>query len=144
MSGVSIFLEVMRLRLKEKVSNIYLEQAHRRWMVDINDDCTDIMAEMGKAQRREVEKEKRNVLATLFLSIYDFKSEELQRDLTKLIMLDLAEVDNIPMEERRKLLRVLWESAKILMGDGNYSALLNEIERIVSFNRKYFEDWDLP
>lgn len=126
------------MALKDRLTNEFLDKAHKRWRTDINADVSDIVLDMKAAEMQLVEKEKQNILLTWMMSLYSYDAVRLQRDITKMITLKPFEEPSA--EESKKLLRVLWNSTQMMFPDMDYTQLLNEIERFSLFNRKYPDD----
>ncbi len=120
----------------------YLEEARTYWRENgIDADITHIAAKMHEETHHTIEREKRNIIATWFCSLYDYDHISLQTDITKCIIFE--QKDNFPAKEKRKLLRVLWSSVQVLFPNMDYTSLLNEIERMAEFNRSVVEE-DFP
>ena len=130
------------MALKDRLTNIFFEEAHKRWREDIDADVMDILIKMKEHEIQSVEKEKQNILLTWMLSLYRYDSEKLQRDITKLIA--LKPCTEASPAECGKLLRVLWNSTQMLFPDMDYTKLLNEIQKLAQFNRKYPDDGSSP
>lgn len=130
------------MALRDRITNSFLDKAHNRWRTDINADVSDIVLDMKEAEQQKVEKEKQNMLLTWMLSLYGYDAERLQRDVTKLFT--LKPFEELDKEESKKLLRVLWNSTKMMFPDMDYTHLLNEIEKFSLFNRKYPDDGSSP
>lgn len=130
------------MALKDKISDKFMERAHKRWRENIDADITDILIEMQESKNQLVEKEKLNMLLTWMLSMYRYDAERLQRDITKVIA--IKPYTEVSPEEAKKLLRVLWISTQLLFPEMDYSFLLNEIENFALFRRKYPDDGSSP
>lgn len=50
------------MALKDRLTNDFLDKAHKRWRTDINADVSDIVLDMKEAEIQLVEKEKQNIL----------------------------------------------------------------------------------
>ena len=75
------------MALKDRLTNSFLDKAHKRWRTDINADVSDIVLDMKATEKQLVEKEKQNILLTWMMSLYSYDAERLQRDITKLLTL---------------------------------------------------------
>lgn len=122
----------------------FFDRVRERLQVDINADISDIIEEVKRYNAYGRDRIKCNIISTWFLSLYDYDAEGLHRDITKMVVLE--PVNDIPKADKKKLLKALWVSTQGLMGGNDYTILLNEVNRIVEYNRKYPEtdDDDLP
>lgn len=123
----------------------FFDRMRERLQVDINADISDILDDVKRYNAYGRDRIKCNIISTWFLSLYNYDAETLHRDIIKMIVLE--PVDDISKADKRKLLKALWVSTQGLMGGNDYTMLLNEVNRIIEFNRKYPEtddDGDLP
>ena len=130
------------MALKDRLTNSFLDKAHKRWRIDIDADVSDIVIDMKEAEMQLVEKEKQNILLTWMMSLYSYDAVRLQRDITKMITLKPFEEPSA--EESKKLLRVLWNSTQMMFPDMDYTKIFNEIEKFSLFNRQYPDDGSSP
>ena len=59
------------------------------------------------------------------MNLYDCNNIQLQKDITKLIIIQPF-IDDFPPDEKRKLLRILWSVIQSMYED-DWSEVLNEI-----------------
>lgn len=119
----------------------YFNTAKERWMLQGFDaDITDILNECRGSIRGKVSRDKVNILTSFLIQLYDYNHIELQKDVTKLILLEPTQ--EYSMKDKRKLLGILWSTIQRL-SDDDLSLILNEINRLAEWNKANNEE-DFP
>lgn len=120
----------------------YFDMAKKRWREQGFDaGIEDILEEYRADKCRQIASNKVNVLTTFLMNLYDCNNIQLQKDITKLIIIQPA-IDDFPPDEKRKLLRVLWSVIQSMYED-DWSEVLNEINLLAEWDRRN-KDEDYP
>ena len=118
--------------------HVLLEDARRRLRDDIDADLSDIAAKLYDQNEKTEKRIRSNILCTWFVgSLYNYDYERAKRALTKCITLEPDKP--VDPQDADKLLMVLWQSCKLLFKD-DFSALFDEIERVIETNKAFDED----
>lgn len=127
--------------LVDASQNRYFNMAKERWMSQGFDaNITDILNECRGSIRDKVSRDKVNILTSFLIQLYDYNHIELQKDVTKLILLEPTQ--EYSMKDKRKLLGILWSTIQRLSGD-DLSSILTEINRLAEWNKANNEE-DFP
>lgn len=102
-------------------------------------DFRDIENEIREQHRKDNSRIRCRLIKTQLLGLYEQDAEALQKDLTKLIMLEPA-TPQISRVYQRELLMVLWSSAKSSLSDLECDSVVQEIQHMVELNRKYAKE----
>lgn len=118
--------------------HVLLEDARRRLRDDIDADLSDIAVKLYDQNEKTEKRIRSNILCTWFVGcLYNYDYERAKRALTKCITLEPDKP--VDPQDADKLLMVLWQSCKLLFKD-DFSALFDEIERVIETNKAFDED----
>lgn len=99
----------------------------------------DIEDELRELIRKDNSRIRCRIIKIQVLSLYEQDAEALEKDITKLIVLEPA-IPKIAKEHKRELLRVLWASAKNSLSDLECDSVVQDIQHMAELNRKYAKD----
>lgn len=118
--------------------HVLLEDARRRLRENIDADLKDIAVELYNQNEKTEKRIRSNILCTWFVGcLYNYDYERAKRALTKCITLEPDKP--VDPQDADKLLAVLWQSCKLLFKD-DFSALFDEIDRVIETNKAFDED----
>lgn len=122
--------------------NKYFDMAKKRWREQGFDaGIEDILEKYRAAMCRQIASNKVKVLTTFLMNLYDCNNIQLQKDITKLIIIQPF-IDDFPPDEKRKLLRILWSVIQSMYED-DWSEVLNEINFLAEWDKRN-KDEDYP
>ena len=115
--------------------------ARERWREQGFDaDITDILDKYREATNKVIRRNKVSVITTFLIQFYGYNHVELQKDITKIILLEPS--DAFEPKERKKLLTILWYTIQNLYED-DWADVLNEVNRLAEWNKANNEE-DFP
>lgn len=127
------------MALIDRASDVYFDRARERWKQEGFDaDITDILEDYRAEINRKIKRDKVNVLSSFLINLYDYDHDSLQLDITKLIVLQPKR--EFPVEDKRKLLQILWSTIQMLYED-DWSEVLNEVNRLGEWARANPEEF---
>lgn len=127
--------------LIDRTRDKFFDMARERWREQgFNADIVDILDSYREETNKVIKRNKVSVITTFLIQLYGYNHVELQKDITKIILLEPS--DAFEPKDRKKLLTILWYTIQNLYED-DWADVLNEINRLAEWNKANKEE-DFP
>lgn len=127
--------------LVDRACDRFFDMARERWRKQGFDaSIIDILDKYREETNKVIRRNKVSVITTFLIQLYDYNHVELQKDITKIILLEPA--DAFEPKDRKKLLTILWYTIQNLYED-DWADVLNEVNRLAEWNKANKEE-DFP
>lgn len=128
---------MMGLMVKIDAAKDYSDKIRKRIRAQgVDASLRDIEDELRELLRKDNSRIRSRLIKTQLLNLYQQDAEALEKDLTKLIVLEPV-IPKIAKEHKRELLRVLWAFVKSSLGDLECDSVVQDIQHMAELNRKY-------
>ena len=127
--------------LVDRACDRFFDMARERWRKQGFDaSIIDILDSYREETNKVIKRNKVSVITTFLIQLYGYNHVELQKDITKIILLEPS--DAFEPKDRKKLLTILWYTIQNLYED-DWADVLNEINRLAEWNKANKEE-DFP
>lgn len=127
--------------LVDRACDRFFDMARERWRKQGFDaSIIDILDKYREETNKVIRRNKVSVITTFLIQLYGYNHVELQKDITKIILLEPS--DAFEPKDRKKLLTILWYTIQNLYED-DWADVLNEVNRLAEWNRANKEE-DFP
>lgn len=127
--------------LVDRACDRFFDMARERWRKQGFDaSIIDILDKYREETNKLIRRNKVSVITTFLIQLYGYNHIELQKDITKIILLEPS--DAFEPKDRKKLLTILWYTIQNLYED-DWADVLNEVNRLAEWNRANKEE-DFP
>lgn len=127
--------------LVDRACDRFFDMARERWRKQGFDaSIIDILDKYREETNKVIRRNKVSVITTFLIQLYGYNHIELQKDITKIILLEPS--DAFEPKDRKKLLTILWYTIQNLYED-DWADVLNEVNRLAEWNRANKEE-DFP
>ena len=93
--------------LVDRACDRFFEIARERWRGQgFNADLVDILDKYCEETNKVIKRNKVSVITTFLIQLYGYNHIELQKDITKIILLEPS--DAFGLKDRKKLLTIIW------------------------------------
>ena len=127
--------------LVDRACDRFFDMARERWRKQGFDACIiDILDKYREETNKVIKRNKVSVITTFLIQLYGYNHVELQKDITKIILLEPS--DSFEPKDRKKLLTIIWYTIQNLYED-DWADVLNEVNRLAEWNKVNNEE-DFP
>ena len=127
--------------LVDRACDRFFDMARERWRKQGFDACIiDILDKYREETNKVIKRNKVSVITTFVIQLYGYNHVELQKDITKIILLEPS--DSFEPKDRKKLLTIIWYTIQNLYED-DWADVLNEVNRLAEGNKANNEE-DFP
>lgn len=127
--------------LVDRACDRFFDMARERWRKQGFDaSIIDILDKYREETNKVIRRNKVSVITTFLIQLYGYNHIELQKDITKIILLEPS--DSFEPKDRKKLLTILWYTIQNLYED-DWADVLNEVNRLAEWNKANKEE-DFP
>ena len=127
--------------LVDRACDRFFDMARERWRRQGFDACIiDILDKYREETNKVIKRNKVSVITTFLIQLYGYNHVELQKDITKIILLEPS--DSFEPKDRKKLLTIIWYTIQNLYED-DWADVLNEVNRLAEWNKVNNEE-DFP
>lgn len=127
--------------LVDRACDRFFDMARERWRKQGFDaSIIDILDKYREETNKVIRRNKVSVITTFLIQLYGYNHIELQKDITKIILLEPS--DAFDPKDRKKLLTILWYTIQNLYED-DWADVLNEVNRLAEWNKANKEE-DFP
>ena len=127
--------------LVDRACDRFFDMARERWRKQGFDACIiDILDKYREETNKVIKRNKVSVITTFLIQLYGYNHVELQKDITKIILLEPS--DSFEPKDRKKLLTIIWYTIQNLYED-DWADVLNEENRLAEWNKVNNEE-DFP
>ena len=120
--------------LVDRACDRFFEMAQERWREQgFNADIVDILDKYREETNKVIRRNKVSVITTFLIQLYGYNHIELQKDITKIILLE--PLDSFEPKDRKKLLTIIWYTIQNLYED-DWADVLNEVNRLAYGHRR--------
>lgn len=127
--------------LVDRACDRFFDMARERWRKQGFDACIiDILDKYREEINKVIKRNKVSVITTFLIQLYGYNHVELQKDITKIILLEPS--DSFEPKDRKKLLTIIWYTIQNLYED-DWADVLNEVNRLAEWNKANNEE-DFP
>lgn len=127
--------------LVDRACDRFFDMARERWRKQGFDaSIIDILDKYREETNKVIRRNKVSVITTFLIQLYGYNHIELQKDITKIILLEPS--DAFEPKDRKKLLTILWYTIQNLYED-DWADVLNEVNRLAEWNKANKEE-DFP
>lgn len=127
--------------LVDRACDRFFDMARERWREQGFDaSIIDILDKYREETNKVIRRNKVSVITTFLIQLYGYNHIELQKDITKIILLEPS--DAFDPKDRKKLLTILWYTIQNLYED-DWADVLNEVNRLAEWNKANKEE-DFP
>lgn len=127
--------------LVDRACDRFFDMARERWRKQGFDaSIIDILDKYREETNKVIRRNKVSVITTFLIQLYGYNHVELQKDITKIILLEPS--DAFEPKDRKKLLTILWYTIQNLYED-DWADVLNEVNRLAEWNKANKEE-DFP
>lgn len=127
--------------LVDRACDRFFDMARERWRKQGFDaSIIDILDKYREETNKVIRRNKVSVITTFLIQLYGYNHVELQKDITKIILLEPS--DAFDPKDRKKLLTILWYTVQNLYED-DWADVLNEVNRLAEWNKANKEE-DFP
>lgn len=127
--------------LVDRACDRFFDMARERWRKQGFDaSIIDILDKYREETNKVIRRNKVSVITTFLIQLYGYNHVELQKDITKIILLEPSDAFN--PKDRKKLLTILWYTIQNLYED-DWADVLNEVNRLAEWNKANKEE-DFP
>lgn len=127
--------------LVDRACDRFFDMARERWRKQGFDACIiDILDKYREETNKVIKRNKVSVITTFLIQLYGYNHVELQKDITKIILLEPS--DSFEPKDRKKLLTIIWYTIQNLYED-DWADVLNEVNRLAELNKANNEE-DFP
>lgn len=127
--------------LVDRACDRFFDMARECWRKQGFDaSIIDILDKYREETNKVIRRNKVSVITTFLIQLYGYNHVELQKDITKIILLEPS--DAFDPKDRKKLLTILWYTVQNLYED-DWADVLNEVNRLAEWNKANKEE-DFP
>ena len=127
--------------LVDRACDRFFDMARERWRRQGFDACIiDILDKYREETNKVIKRNKVSVITTFLIQLYGYNHVELQKDITKIILLEPS--DSFEPKDRKKLLTIIWYTIQNLYED-DWADVLNEVNSLAEWNKANNEE-DFP
>lgn len=127
--------------LVDRACDRFFDMTRERWRKQGFDACIiDILDKYREETNKVIKRNKVSVITTFLIQLYGYNHVELQKDITKIILLEPS--DSFEPKDRKKLLTIIWYTIQNLYED-DWADVLNEVNRLAELNKANNEE-DFP
>jgi len=127
--------------LVDRACDRFFDMARERCRKQGFDACIiDILDKYREETNKVIKRNKVSVITTFLIQLYGYNHVELQKDITKIILLEPS--DSFEPKDRKKLLTIIWYTIQNLYED-DWADVLNEVNRLSEWNKVNNEE-DFP
>lgn len=127
--------------LVDRACDRFFDMTRERWRKQGFDACIiDILDKYREETNKVIKRNKVSVITTFLIQLYGYNHVELQKDITKIILLEPS--DSFEPKDRKKLLTIIWYTIQNLYED-DWADVLNEVNRLAEWNKANNEE-DFP
>lgn len=124
--------------LVDRACDRFFDMARERWRKQGFDACIiDILDKYREETNKVIKRNKVSVITTFLIQLYGYNHVELQKDITKIILLEPS--DSFEPKDRKKLLTIIWYTIQNLYED-DWADVLNEVNRLAEWNKANNEE----
>lgn len=124
--------------LVDRACDRFFDMARERWRKQGFDaSIIDILDKYREETNKVIRRNKVSVITTFLIQLYGYNHVELQKDITKIILLEPS--DAFDSKDRKKLLTILWYTIQNLYED-DWADVLNEVNRLAEWNKANKEE----
>lgn len=127
--------------LVDRACDRFFDMTRERWRKQGFDACIiDILDKYREETNKVIKRNKVSVITTFLIQLYGYNHVELQKDITKIILLEPS--DSFEPKDRKKLLTIIWYTIQNLYED-DWADVFNEVNRLAELNKANNEE-DFP